>query len=327
MALKTKLTELLGIEHPVIAAPMALVSGGALARAVSEAGGLGLIGGGYCDGEWIGQAWRDAGNTKVGIGFITWALEAALKDQPSLLEDALAHEPGAIWLSFGDEGPFSAEIKAAGVPLICQIQTLEDAKRALDAGADVLVAQGTEAGGHGAKRATLPLVPAVVDIAGDVPVVAAGGIADGRGVAAALMLGASGVAMGAAFYAATEALSHPAGRARLVAADGDSTVRTSVIDVARDLPWPEQYNIRVLRNDLTEKWQGKEAALRQSSDDKAAIVDAYTKAVGEGDFDTAAVVVGEGADLIKREAPAADILHQLIKETERCLSAPPGLKL
>ncbi|MEM6903743.1 MAG: nitronate monooxygenase, partial [Pseudomonadota bacterium] len=280
-----------------------------------------------CDQGWITQAWRDAGNAKVGIGFITWALAKAIDQQPGILDEALSHQPAAIWLSFGDEAPFAHQIKAAGVPLICQIQTLEDAKRALDSGADVLVAQGTEAGGHGAKRATLPLVPAVVDIAGDVPVVAAGGIADGRGLAAALMLGASGVVLGTAFYAAKEALSHPNGRARLVQTSGDNTIRTSVIDVARDLPWPEGFNIRVLKNNLTDAWQGRETELRSSPDDKAAIVEAYTKAVGEGDFDTAAVVVGEGADLITREAPAADILNQLIKQAGQCLHSPPGLML
>ena len=317
----TRLTRLLGIEHPIISAPMALVSGGALAKAVSEAGGLGLIGGGYCDDDWVGQAWRDAGNSVVGIGFITWALH----NNPTLLDQALEHEPRAVWLSFGDEAPFAGRIKAAGAKLICQVQTIDHVKRAQDNGADILVAQGTEAGGHGAKRATMPFVPAVVDIAGDVPVVAAGGIADGRGIAAALMLGASGVALGTRFYPASEALTHPNGRERVLAATGDETVRTSVIDVARDLPWPDEFDIRVLRNDLTETWQGREPELRQSAEDKAAIVSAYTNAVAAGDFETAAVVVGEAAGLIHAIQPAGEIVAQLIRETEACLANPPGL--
>lgn len=319
--MQTRLTRLLDIEHPIIAAPMALVSGGALARAVSEAGGLGLIGGGYCNTDWVEQAWQDAGNSPVGIGFITWALH----DNPQLLDQALGRNPKAIWLSFGDEAPFAGRIRQAVVPLICQVQNLDQAKRALDNGADILVAQGTEAGGHGAQRATLPFVPAVVDIAGTVPVVAAGGIGDGRGVAAALMLGASGVALGTRFYVATEALTHANGRRRLIGASGDETVRTGVIDVARGLPWPAEFNIRVLRNQLTDKWQGLEADLRQSATNRQAIVEAYTSAVQAGDFDTAAVVAGEVADLIKAVQPAGEIIAQIMIETQACLNNPPGL--
>jgi nitronate monooxygenase len=319
--MQTRLTRLLDIEHPIIAAPMALVSGGALAMAVSEAGGLGLIGGGYCNTDWVEQAWQDAGNSPVGIGFITWALH----DNPQLLDQALGRNPKAIWLSFGDEAPFAGRIRQAGVPLICQVQNLDQAKRALDNGADILVAQGTEAGGHGAQRATLPFVPAVVDIAGTVPVVAAGGIGDGRGVAAALMLGASGVALGTRFYVATEALTHANGRRRLIGASGDETVRTGVIDVARGLPWPAEFNIRVLRNQLTDKWQGLEADLRQSATNRQAIVEAYTSAVQAGDFDTAAVVAGEAADLIKAVQPAGEIIAQIMIETQACLNNPPGL--
>lgn len=319
--LKTRLTKLLGIEVPVLLAPMALVSGGALARAVTEAGGLGFIGGGYCDPDWVGQAWQDAGNSRVGIGFITWAL----RQRPELLDQALARQPRAVWLSFDDEAPFAGKIKQAGVPLIAQIQTLEHARRAIGHGADILVAQGTEAGGHGARRATMPLVPAVVDIAGDIPVLAAGGIADGRGLAAALMLGASGVALGTRFYVAQEALSHPNGRQRLIEASGDQTVRTSVIDIARSLPWPAGFDIRVLRNDLMADWQGREAELRGNAEAREKIVSDYAQAVSRGDFDTAAVVAGEAADLIHAVEPAVDILRGIVAGAEACLKAPPGL--
>src|SRR5207237_9724680 len=118
----------------------------------------------------------------------------------------LAARPRAIMLSFGDPAPFAPRIKQAGALLICQVQSEDMARAALDAGADILIAQGTEAGGHGASRTTLDIVPAIIDLAaGRVPVVAAGGIADGRGLAAMMMLGASGVLMGTRFYSSIQA--------------------------------------------------------------------------------------------------------------------------
>ena len=138
-------------------------------------------------------------------------------------------------LSFGDPAPFVPPIRAAGARLILQVQTLADARAAAALGADVVVAQGAEAGGHGAKRATLPLVPAVVDAIAPTPVAAAGGIADGRGLAAALVLGAAGVLAGTRFYASREALGHAAAKARLVEGAGDATLRTTVFDLVRGL--------------------------------------------------------------------------------------------
>jgi hypothetical protein len=158
MAIRNRLTELLGIEHPVLLAPMDLVSGGRLAAAVSQAGGLGLLGGGYGDGEWIEQEWGRAGNARIGCGFITWSLA----QRPELLGVALAHRPAAVMLSFGDPTPFVSSIHAAGTRLICQVQTLAQAREAMAAGADVLVAQGTEAGGHGQSEPLVTLLPQVV---------------------------------------------------------------------------------------------------------------------------------------------------------------------
>lgn len=179
--LRTRLTERLKLAHPVISAPMGFAAGGKLAAAVSAAGGLGLIGGGYGNEQWLRQQLAVAGNQSIGCGFITWALHR----QPHLLDLALEHAPRAMFLSFGDPQPFAGRIAKAGVLLICQIQTLADARRAIDVGADIVVAQGAEAGGHGDKRATLTLVPEVADLlsarAPDTLLCAAGGIADGRG--------------------------------------------------------------------------------------------------------------------------------------------------
>ena len=194
----TAITRLLGMDPPVLLALMGGVSGGALAGAVSAAGGLGLIGAGYADAalglgsdDWIGSEFDKAGNHAVGIGFITWALDR----RPGALDVALERQPHVVMLSFGDIAPYAAKIREAGAILISQVQTLKDAREAAAKGAQIIVAQGTEAGGHGASRATLPLVPAVVDAVAPVTVAAAG-IADGRGLAAALMLGAGGVCRG-----------------------------------------------------------------------------------------------------------------------------------
>ena len=206
-------------------------------------------------------SWQPPGNKRVGCGFITWALA----ERPAALDLALDHAPAAVMLSFGDASGFMPLIKNAGTPVICQVQSLNQACQVLDQGADIIVAQGTEAGGHGAARSTLPLAPAIVDLAAssghDVPVVAAGGIADGRGLAAALMLGADGVLMGSRFYAAEESLAAPAGKARIVAGSGDDTLRTRVFDIVRGRGWPREYTGRALRNRFSEEWHGNEAAL------------------------------------------------------------------
>ncbi len=211
----TRLTQMLGIEHPIISAPMGRVAGGRLAAAVSRAGGLGLIGGGYGDAEWLEREFAAAEDSRIGCGFITWSLAT----QPHLLDLVLAHAPAAVVLSFGELEPFAERIKAAGAKLICQVQTLALAREAVAAGADVVVAQGAEAGGHGFERATFTLVPEIADYlahaAPDTLLVAAGGIADGRGLAAALMLGADGVLVGSRFLASTEVLVPPTFRRRL----------------------------------------------------------------------------------------------------------------
>ena len=237
------------------------VSGGALAAAVSEAGGLGLVGGGYGDPGWLERELDTvAGATGKpwGAGVITWA---ASEDAVRLI---LSYRPAAVFLSFGDPAPFGALVRQAGVRLICQVQDVAGARQAAAAGADVIVAQGTEAGGHGSRRATLPLVPAVADAVAPVPVLAAGGITDGRGVAAALMLGAQGAVVGTRFCATPEALYPDWAKKQLVDGGGDETSRTQVFDIARGLDWPDPYTGRALRNAFTDAWDGREEELRAS---------------------------------------------------------------
>ncbi|HMO47033.1 MAG TPA: nitronate monooxygenase [Rubrivivax sp.] len=212
---------------------------------MSNAGGLGLVGGGCGDRDWMRcelKRVKDETARLWGVGLITWAADR------SLVESTLAHAPHAVRLSCGDPRPHAQRVKAAGCLLICQVQDLAGARLAREAGADLIVAQGTEAGGHGGTRSTLPLVPAVVDAVAPVPVVAAGGIAGGRGLAAALMLGAHGALAGTRFAASEEALSDAAAKRRIAAASGHLTERTRVFDIVRSCHWPEGYTGRALVN-------------------------------------------------------------------------------
>lgn len=313
--INTALTQLLGIEHPLLAAPMAGVAGGALAAAVSGAGGFGLIGGGYGDRNWLAEQTRTIDCSGLGIGFITWRLA----EDPELLEVALAARPRAILLSFGDVAPFAAKISASEALFIAQVQTLDAACAARDAGADIIVAQGTEAGGHGGARATLPLVPAIVDAVDPLPVVAAGGIADGRGLAAALVLGASGAMMGTRFYCCAESLAPAAAKSRAVAGSGDHTTRTSVFDVLRRYDWPAPYNLRTLANAMTARFGSRLDELRA---DAAAQTAKFDAAVANGDYDIAAVIAGEALDLVGDVPTAAEIVGRTIRDATESLTNP-----
>jgi nitronate monooxygenase len=312
-ALTTELTQMLQLTTPILSAPMAGVAGGALASAVSRAGGLGLIGGGYGDREWLVRELDIAGDAGVGVGFITWALAR----DPALLILALERRPRAIFLSFGDLRPHAATIARAGIPLIAQVQTLADARMAIAEGAQIIVAQGTEAGGHGGVRATMALVPAIVDAVGDVPVVAAGGIADGRGLAASLMLGAAGVLCGTAFYVALESLAHPNVKAAAVRASGDYTVRGQVFDMVRGLEWPDEWKIRTLANNFYRQWAGNPEELKASLSEQQR---AYRLAQQSGDVATAAVIVGEAVDLVN-EIESAAIVARITKGAQVRLAA------
>jgi len=317
MALKTSLTELLDIKHPIIQAPMAFVSGGALASAVSNAGGLGLIGGGYGDQEWLEQELNRSHNADIGCGFITWSLA----NQPHLLDVVLGTRPKAVMLSFGDETPFIGPIKEAGAIVICQVQTLNQALSAHDNGADVIVAQGSEAGGHGAIRGTLSLVREVVDRIDTIPVVAAGGIADGRGLAAALMLGAAGVLMGTRFCATQESLMPEQAKERALEASGDATMQSSVVDILRNKDWPDAYMLRTLQNDTLAQWHGREQQLAEEINEQR---EAYETAFVARDFDHAAVIVGEATGMLKDIPTAGDLIEEIVAEAEACLAHPPG---
>lgn len=298
------LQELLSIEKPIVLAPMGSVSGGALAAAVSAAGGLGLIGAGYGEATWMREQFRLAGTARVGVGFITWSLAR----QPELLDLALEHRPAAVMLSFGDPRPFADKVRRAGAKLLLQVQSIETTREALAVRPDVLVAQGTEAGGHGGDRALSTLLPAVKALAGIIPVLAAGGIIDAPGFEAVRRLGADGVLVGTRFIAADESLATPEAKQRLVRAQGDATLRTAVFDIVRGYGWPKHFTGRALRNRFSDAWHGKEASLREHLAEEQP---RYWRAAGNGDYETAVIFAGEAVDRIDSVLPARVIVERV----------------
>jgi nitronate monooxygenase len=317
MTLHTRFTERFGIEHPIVSAPMDVVATAELATAVSRAGGLGLIGGGYGDEGWLRRELAAAAGTRVGCGFITWNIDAGA------IDIALEHQPAVLFLSFGDAGRHVERVHRAGVPLICQVHDLAGVQEALRIGADGICAQGGEAGGHGTgTRSTFTLlVPEAADLIAeqrpDVLLLAAGGVADGRGVAAALALGADAVMAGTRFWATRQAAVSRAAHERALATTGDATRRTSVYDIVRGKDWPAVYTGRVLANDFVARWHGHETELVQ---DLEAVRAEFTHAVEVDDLDSANMIVGEAVGQVHAIEDAGEVVRRMAAQAEDVLT-------
>ena len=315
MALRTAFTELLGLGHPIALAPMGGSAGGALAAAVSNAGGLGLLGGGNGDRDWLTRELPVVtGGTRGpwGVGFQSWAVDRGT------VELALESRPSAVMLSFGDPRPFAGTVRASGAMLIIQVTSLDEAAQAMDLGADVIVAQGTEAGGHGARRgwSTLAFVPVVADLAAPVPVLAAGGIADGRGVAAALALGAAGALVGTRLLATAEALADPAAKKAIVDGSGEETERSSVLDIARGSRWPREYTGRTMAHPFLDEWRDREDELAASPQAKRD----YQHGVTSGALPPEPLWASQAIDLITDLPAAAEVVAGLAAQAEDTLA-------
>ena len=312
--IRTPLTRWFDLDTPLLGAPMAGVAGGELARAVSLGGGLGMIGvGPATTPEWLAEQAQAPVESDVsfGVGLMAWVLA----DRPELLTAAIATEPALVSVSFGDPEPFVGPLHDAGIAVAAQVNTLADAERAAEAGVDVLVAQGTEAGGHTGRRATLPLLQEVL-AATDRPVVAAGGIATGAGVAAVLVAGAAGVWLGTPLLACPETLGTPALRQRVLAAGGDHTVLTSVFDIAQELAWPARWPGRALVNEFTATWHGREDELRGDTG-AAALVRTARRT---DDLEHAPVYAGESVGLVRTSRSATDVVRGLTADAETALA-------
>jgi len=289
-----------------MSAPMAMHSGGNLAAAVSGAGGLGSFGGIH---ETEGPDWvraqaalvRDRTDRPFAIGFITPFLPAFAGH----FQAALDARPAAIALSFADPGEWGRRVQEAGIRLICQTQTFDDADLAMAAGADVVVAQGGEAGGHTGTMSLLPLLAGIAERYPEVPLLAAGGIASGRTLASALLAGADGGWLGTAFVATREAVEvSDDHKAAVVASDGGDTVFTHVYDIAFGAPWPSAIGGRVRRDAFTQEWAEREAELRQHRDTTEPGLPLY---------------FGQSARFVDAVRPAADVVRLVSTAAERFL--------
>ena len=315
MALRTAFTELLGLRHPIALAPMGGSAGGALAAAVGNAGGLGLLGGGNGNRNWLARELpivTSGTSGPWGVGFQSWAVDRAT------VELALESRPAAVMLSFGDPRPLAEPVRASGATLIIQVTSLDEARQALDLGADVIVAQGTEAGGHGARHgwSTLAFVPVVADLAAPVPVLAAGGIADGRGVAAALALGAAGALIGTRLLATAEALVDPEAKKAITEGSGEDTERSAVLDIARGSRWPREYTGRTMAHPFLDEWRDREDELAASPEARSG----YQRGVASGELPPEPVWASQAIDLITDLPPAAEVVASLAAQAEDVLA-------
>lgn len=311
--LSTDWSRAIGIEVPIVNAPMGGAAGGALAAAVSRAGGLGMIG----MGSSATAAKLEAElphvanlNRPFGIGLVEWVAA----DQPELLDTALAAHPALLSVSFGERWDWVRRAHHAGVLAATQVPDLASAERAVAAGVDVVIARGAEGGGHGQPLiGTLPLLTDLLDHL-TVPVLAAGGISSGRGLAAVLAAGAAAAWVGTAFTACTESLLSDKTREQLIAATGGDTVTTRAFDVALGYAWPPSLPERVLRNEFSDRWDGDEDAL-----DRAA-ADTLAAAITAEDFTTAPINAGQGVGALTAVCSAADVISQLTGDAADLLS-------
>jgi nitronate monooxygenase len=262
--------------------------------------------------DWLTEQARvpAAADVSFGIGLMAWALEL----RPELLAAAVAAEPALVSVSFGDPAPFVGPLHDAGIAVATSVNSLADLDRAHAAGVDVIVAQGTEAGGHTGRRATLPLLQEVL-AATDRPVLAAGGVATGAGLAAVLVAGAAGAWIGTPFLSCTEATNSAAARERIRGASGDRTVLTSAFDIALGLPWPARWPGRALVNEFTETWHGREDELRGD----AGAAEQVRRARREGDVEHSPLYAGESVGLVSTEESATDVVRRLAADAVKAL--------
>jgi nitronate monooxygenase len=312
--LTTRFTERFGVTHPILCGPMAGETDGRLAAAVSNAGGLGTFGAMHRrqDDAWVDaqiELIRTSTDRPFGVGFITPFIPTFQARWDATID---ARVP-VVALSFGDPEPWLARAHDAGARVVCQVQSVADARRALEAGADALAAQGNEAGGHTGTMGLLALLGAVLDLAGDTPVLAAGGVANGRTLAAVLAMGADGAWMGTRFLATTDApdTGTPV-RDEIVASDGSDTVFTHAYDIVEARAWPVGIGERVRANAFTARWIDREDELRLQRE----IVLEQLPQAGRFDPAESKVAFGQSAALVSRVATAADVVDEIVGDAE-----------
>ena len=321
--LRTAFTDLVGIEHPVVSAGMGSgAAGGELAGAVSEAGGLGIVGASWLSAEAIGaevELARQRTSKPIGVNLLLFGNE-------QLVEPVLELDPAVFSTAWPrddqDLGSIFARAHERGAIVMHMVAALPDAVAAVEAGADVIVAQGTEGGGHVGEIATTVLVRQVVKAVAPVPVVAAGGFADGAGLAAALALGAEAALFGTRFMATDEFAGSALTKRAVVASDGHDTTLTSVLDTLQGRDWPGAWS-RAARSRFVEEWLGREPELRRR---REAVLARLRAAQEQGETDYAAVWLGQSAGLVDSVEPAAEVVRRIVAEAEEIMrDRIPGL--
>jgi nitronate monooxygenase len=314
--MKTALTEKLNIRHPLINAPMAPQAGGLLAGTVAHSGALGMLG--FDDSESEASLLEQlrllretASGAPFGIGLARWVIDL----RPELIDLAIAARPALVSISFGDSAPFVQRFHEAGILVASQVQSKAWAETALAAAVDIVIAQGTEAGGHTGNVGTLPLLQIVLELAGDVPVVASGGIATGRGLAAVLAAGACAGWIGTPFLTASEARTNADAVRRLVGADETETILTSAFDRVQHKPWPAEFRGRALRNTFTEAWDGHEDDITPEAES------AFLAARSARDYAVANLYAGQTVGLVRNVESAAAIVERIVSDAELRLRA------
>jgi NAD(P)H-dependent flavin oxidoreductase YrpB (nitropropane dioxygenase family) len=314
--IRTPVCELLDIEHPIALGGMGSASSPELTSAVCNAGGLGAMGCHYLTPEQIRErvaAVRQQTNKPFGTNFLLFdtredSFAAALDLRPAVMQFAWAR-PGQ------DLGAYFDRSHKAGCIVTYMAGNVPEAKRAAQAGADIVIAQGTEGGGHVGWMASLPLIPMVVDAVAPVPVLAAGGFADGRGLVAALALGADGILLGTRFLATVESPLHQNFKQAIVDSDGHDTQLSEIPDIAAGLVWPGAMT-RSRRNRFIERWAGREWALRR---DQAEAREKLNAARRSGDVEEGPLSMGQDAGLIHDIPSAGEIVTRIAREAETLL--------
>jgi NAD(P)H-dependent flavin oxidoreductase YrpB (nitropropane dioxygenase family) len=314
--IRTSFTELVGIEHPVVSAGMGGgASDGDLAGRVSEAGGLGLIGASFVAPEvvrtMVSRA-REITSNPIGVNLLLFANE-------HLLDDVLKERPGVLSTAWASDDQDLAGIFAraheTGAKVMHMVQTRADGERAAEAGADAIVAQGMDGGGHVGLVGTTVIVRQVAKAVAPIPVVGAGGFADGAGLVAALALGASGILLGTRFLATNEAPVEAAYKDAVLASDGTDTVVTTLADALSGRDWPGAWE-RVLRTRFVDEWLGREPELRRRRNE---IWEKLERAEQEGDTEYGLMWFGQSAALIDSVVPAGDVVREIVREAEEIL--------
>jgi enoyl-[acyl-carrier protein] reductase II len=320
---RSPLCDLVGIEVPIIQAGMSIFTSPALAAAVSDAGALGSLG-----------AWNrptdELRRELAELRDLTERPFAVNHVVPDLDEDAFAatleRAPAVVSFALDDAGDLIRRVHDAGILVMQQITTVQQAQLAAEHGADVIVAQGGEAGGYGGVVSTLSLVPQVVDAVRPVPVVAAGGIADGRGIAAAVVLGAAGVNLGSRFLASAESPVGERWKKALVTYPSEDWIQAGFINALNPNPGTVGYGtrLRLLRTEFVQRWE--ERASEVDADPTPALAE-LAEAIAAGDREDLLVVGGQSAGLIEHVEPAGAIVRALVAETRDALAEAAKFQL